>query len=347
MAYPMELQSLHMRNNSLSGEFPSILRLCKHLVVLDLGENRLSGSIPTWIGESLSSLRVLRLRSNSFDGNIPMQIFSLSYLQVLDLACNNFSENLPSSFGNFTAMVEIPEGSKPMLSNISIVPYYEESLLIVAKGLEFEYTSVLSLVTSIDLSQNNISEEIPIEVTNLHGLHFLNLSRNHFIGKIPQNIGDMRQLESLDLSINNLYGQIPQTMLALNYLSQLNLSYNNLSGRIPSENQFWSFNDPSIYIGNHNLCGQPMPDCPTKAPPHQEEEEVDEDNSDMIWIYAGAALGFIIVFWGFIGAVMIKKDIRISYLQFIDKICDWIYVELAIAFAKLKFVMGKSNCKHS
>ncbi|XP_038979555.1 receptor-like protein EIX1 [Phoenix dactylifera] len=319
VAYPLELQSLHMKNNSLSGEFPSFLRLCKHLVVLDLGENRFSGNIPTWIGESLPSLRVLRLRSNFFDGNIPMQISTLFFLQVLDLACNNFSGNLPSTFGNFTTMVEILEGSQPMLSNISIVPYYEESLLIDAKGLELSYTSVLSLVTSIDLSQNKISGEIPNEVTNLHGLHFLNLSGNHFIGKISQNIGDMRQLESLDLSMNNLYGQIPQTMLALNYLSQLNLSYNNLSGRIPSGNQFWSFNDPSIYTGNHNLCGQPLSNCPTNAPPHQEEEEVDDDDSDMIWIYASSALGFIMGFWGFVAAVMIKKEIRISYLRFIDR----------------------------
>ncbi|KAG1354960.1 receptor-like protein 19 [Cocos nucifera] len=346
-SYPTELQSLHMRNNSLSGEFPSFLRFCKQLVTLDLGENRFSGNIPTWIGESLSSLRVLRLRSNFFDGNIPMQISSLSSLQVLDLACNNFSGNLPSSFGNFTAMVEKQEGSKPMLSNISKVSYYKESLLIFAKGLELEYTSVLLLVTSIDLSQNNLFGEIPNEVTNLHGLRFWNLSRNHFIGKIPQDIYNMRQLESLDLSMNDLCGQIPQTMLALNYLSQLNLSYNNLSGRIPSGNQFWTFNDPSIYIGNHDLCGQPLPDCPTNEPPHQDEEEIDEDDSEMIWIYASSALGFVMGFWGFIGTVMIEKDIRISYLRFIDRIYDWVYVELAIKFAELKFLMEKINHEHS
>nr|XP_010911510.1 receptor-like protein EIX2 [Elaeis guineensis] len=244
-------------------------------------------------------------------------------------------------------MVEIQEGSKPMLSNISTGSYYEESLLIFAKGLDLEYTSVLLLVTSIDLSHNNLSGEIPNEVTNLSELYFLNLSGNHFTGNIPQNIGNMRQLESLDLSMNDLCGQIPQTMLALNYLSKLNLSYNNLSGRILSGYQFLTFNDPSIYIGNHNLCGQPLQDCPTHEPPHQEEEQVDEDDCDMIWIYASSALGFILGFWSFVGTIMIKKDIRISYLRFIDRTFDWVYKELAIKFAMLKFVAGKSNHKHN
>nr|XP_010911602.2 receptor-like protein 18 [Elaeis guineensis] len=348
VAYPIKLQSLHMRNNRLSGKFPSFLRLCKKLVVLDLGENRFSGSIPTWIGESLSSLRVLRLRSNFFNGNIPMQISSLSSLQVLDLACNNFSGNLPSSFGHFSIMAEIQERSQPMLSGMITTSFYHESLLIITKGLELEYTSVLLLVTRVDLSHNNLSGEVPDEITYLHGLHFLNLSENHFIGKIPENICDMRQLESLDLSMNDLSGPIPQTMLALNYLSNLNLSYNNLSGRIPSGKQFLTFNDPSTYIGNHYLCGQPLPECPTNASTHQEEEEeeVDRDDCEMIWIYGSSALGFVIGFWGFVGMMLVKKDIRIAYLQFLDKICDYIYIESAKKFAKLNFVMRKSSHKH-
>ncbi|KAH7690636.1 Non-specific serine/threonine protein kinase protein [Dioscorea alata] len=206
------LRSLHLRNNGFSGDLPLSLKMANKLVTLDIGENKLSGSIPTWFGESLSSLIVLRLRSNLFQGIIPEQLSRLSSLQILDLAHNNLSGCIPHSFGDFKAMVVTNHNEWwSLLSIFSEVfsPYsvwgsvpdsfaYSESLLISAKGLQMEYSKILSLVTSMDLSNNKLSCELPEELTKLHGLHFLNLSHNLFNGKIPQSINDMEQLESLD-----------------------------------------------------------------------------------------------------------------------------------------------------
>ncbi|XP_050278194.1 LRR receptor-like serine/threonine-protein kinase GSO2 [Quercus robur] len=99
----------------------------------------------------------------------------------------------------------------------------------------------------MDFSRNNLSREIPAELTSLTLLNSLNLSWNQLTGKIPKNIGSLRQLETLDLSSKHLLGHIPLSMSSLTFLSHLNLSYNNLSGQIPSTNQFQTFNDPSIY----------------------------------------------------------------------------------------------------
>ncbi|XP_039135965.1 receptor-like protein EIX2 [Dioscorea cayenensis subsp. rotundata] len=99
------LHSLHLRNNGFSGELPLALKKASKLLILDVGENKLSGSIPTWIGENLSSLIVLRLRSNLFEGVIPKQLSKLSSLQILDVAQNNLSGCIPRSFGDFKAMV--------------------------------------------------------------------------------------------------------------------------------------------------------------------------------------------------------------------------------------------------
>ena len=90
---------------------------------------------------------------------------------------------------------------------------------------------------SIDLSSNNLSGEIPEEITTLDALVNLNLSWNCFSGVVPNKIGEMQLLESLDLSRNNLSGKIPASLSNLTFLSYLDLSYNNLTGRIPSGQQ--------------------------------------------------------------------------------------------------------------
>ncbi|CAL9088898.1 unnamed protein product [Musa acuminata var. zebrina] len=276
-SFPTSLQSLHLNHNNLSGRFPSFLKHCEQLVTLDLAENNLFDEIPTWVGENLLFLRVLSLKSNLFYGTIPVHMANLTSLQVLDLSSNNLSGSIPSSLGNFSAMVEIQHDTTSLLDIFNGSGSYGESIVITAKGSDIQYTTILSLVTSIDLSNNNLSGEIPRELTKLHGLHFLNLSKNHFGGTIPEKIGSMEQLESLDLSMNNLTGDIPSSLSSLTFLSHLNLSHNNLSGRIPTAGGQMSTFNASIYDGNEYLCGTPLPECPGDAdhqsPPHEHEEK--------------------------------------------------------------------------
>ncbi|RWV86061.1 hypothetical protein GW17_00052087, partial [Ensete ventricosum] len=86
-------------------------------------------------------------------------------LLVLDLARNDLSGALPSSFGNFISMISIQNETKPVLGEE--VTYYTESIVVDAKGLQLYFTTVLLLVTSIDLSGNNLSGDIPEELTKL------------------------------------------------------------------------------------------------------------------------------------------------------------------------------------
>ncbi|XP_039140451.1 receptor-like protein EIX2 [Dioscorea cayenensis subsp. rotundata] len=351
------LRSLHLRNNSFSGELPLALRKASKLLILDVGENKLSGSIPTWIGENLSSLMVLRLRSNLFKGIIPEQLSKLSSLQILDLAHNNLSGCIPHSFGDFKAMVVTNHNEwLPLLSILTLGFYsdglwsaktdsfpYSEALWISAKGLQMEYSKLLSLVTSIDLSNNKLSCELPDELTKLHGLHFLKLSYNLFNGRIPENIGDMKQLESLDLSENKLFGTIPSSISTLNFLGYLNISHNNLSGKIPSGTQLQSF-DPSAYNWNHGLCGPPLQNCANETnPPAANEEEGKGDWTEILWLYIGLAMGFITGFWMIIGTIIIKQTIRIALFRSIDKVYDWIYVKMVLYFQRLKSTFSKGN----
>ncbi|THG05449.1 hypothetical protein TEA_008151 [Camellia sinensis var. sinensis] len=188
MGHLGSLQSLHLRNNHLSGEISSSLQNCNNLVMVDLSENEFIGSIPTWMGERLLHLIVLILRSNKLDGMIPLELCRISSLKILDLSNNNLSGAMPWCINNITAMAMKPNSSDFMHRGGG------------GGGSNYQYDKILTLVASVDLSNNNLSGNIPEELTGLLGLLSLNLSGNHLIGVIPKKMGDMVSLESLDLS---------------------------------------------------------------------------------------------------------------------------------------------------
>ncbi|KAK8486413.1 hypothetical protein V6N13_090850 [Hibiscus sabdariffa] len=314
------LQSLHLRKNNLSGALPS-LQNCSSLLALDLSENEFEGSIPSWIGEKLSKIMIVSLRSNNFQGDIPHELCALSSLTILDLAHNNLSGKIPECFKNFSAMVSRRNSSDPISYSFGHFKNSIETTLVVIKGILLEYSSTLRLVTSMDLSDNELSGEIPNGITYLLGLRSLNLSINRLSGRIPQSIGNMGTLESLDLSFNQLSGAIPASISNLTFLSYLNVAYNNLMGKIPTSTQLQSF-DASNFAGN-NLCGPPLSDnCSTNAvkPDDAGNREGSEGGLevDWFWFYVSATLGFVVAFWSVVGPLLFKKSWRYAYFKMLD-----------------------------
>ena len=98
---------------------------------------------------------------------------------------------------------------------------FVEDASLVMKGKENEYSTILRLVRSIDLSKNNFLGEIPIPVTNLEALQSLNLSHNFFTRRIPETIDVMRSLYSMDFSLNRISSEIPQSISNLTFLSHI------------------------------------------------------------------------------------------------------------------------------
>ncbi|KAF8378107.1 hypothetical protein HHK36_029443 [Tetracentron sinense] len=293
---------LLLNNNNLDCELLSSLQNCTELDTIDLGENRFSRMVPKWIGETLSYLSILDLLSNLFSGNIPRQLCQLSSLHILDLANNNLSGIVPHCLGNMTALI----------SNSYKYYYWQNKCInLVMKGKELEYIYTAGLVKSIDFSINNLTAEIPEEITGLLKLGSLNLSINSLTGKISEKIRNLKMLETLDLSRNQLFGSIPQSLSSLSFMSHLNLSYNNLSGKIPLGNQLQTLNDPSIYEGNQALCGPSLVakylgDEASQGPSSigdNGEDKDDEDGSEMLWFCTSMALGFIGGFWGVCGTL--------------------------------------------
>ncbi|XP_024171683.2 receptor-like protein EIX2 [Rosa chinensis] len=268
--------------------------------MVDLGNNKLSGKIPTWIGQSLPNLVILRLRSNEFNGIIPFSLCSLAAINVLDLSHNNISGSLPHCLNNITALAHDTGGSRSF------------TVELVWKGIEIEFGKNLDGMRSIDISSNYLIGEIPPSIASMTELKSLNLSGNKLTGKLPKDFGNMKMLESLDLSRNRISGQIPTSFASLNFLSVLDLSHNNLSGRIPSGTQLQGFN-ASQYMGNRGLCGPPLTQsCPgegtvqddgiTRGTEIDNKEQV-SDGLINLGFFISAVLGFVTGFWMVCGSL--------------------------------------------
>nr|XP_043617823.1 receptor-like protein EIX2 [Erigeron canadensis] len=373
------LEALYLRNNTFIGELPLSLSNCTKLRFVDLGENNLSGMIPAWIGERLTDLYVLVLRSNRFLGTLPTQVCWLYKLQFLDLSENKLSGNIPECVGNLTAMFTKPFGydmcthfyssyattkyvygrseytnmagaiyrSLQPNSGETIIEATEEGLftdiaLVAWKGKLREFgRSILVLLKSIDLSNNNFSGILPNKITNLTELVSLNLSGNKFHGQVPKDIGKLKSLEFLDLSRNEFSGSIPLSLSWVDSLGYLDLSNNNFSGKIPLDNgdKLQSFNSSS-YSGNPLLCGLPLTlECGVihDHGKHEDEEEEEEEESE-VWksYYIGIGVGFAVGFWGICGAVFLNRRCRHFLFVSLSHVKDWIYVTMVVYLWKLK-----------
>ncbi|KAF3438100.1 hypothetical protein FNV43_RR20856 [Rhamnella rubrinervis] len=329
MGYLTSLSSLQLRNNNLHGNLPLSLQKCINLEVLDLSENNFVGMIPKWIGISLSSLVVLNLHSNRFQGDVPLELCNLMSLQILDLAQNNVSGTIPRCLCNLSSMTTSPNSGLPSLTFGSIRDEYDmmAKVVVVTKGREVEYGTVLNFVRSMDLSSNNLHGEIPVELTRLQ-LQTLNLSKNNLAGKIPSKIGDMTWLESLDLSENQLFGEIPPSMSRLTFLSVLNLSYNKFTGPIPRGTQLQSFNESS-FIGNQ-LCGPPLQQkCSAKS--DQGTPPAGSKQDQQVWLlkdnhfYLSLGLGFAFGFWCVLGSLLTNMPWSVAICRLLDRIVLKIY----------------------
>ncbi|KAK8329576.1 hypothetical protein V6Z12_A11G331000 [Gossypium hirsutum] len=285
--------------------------------MLDLSENHFNGSIPAWNGDKLSTLQILSLRSNNFGGHIPREICDHQYLQNLDVAHNNISGTIPKCLSNLSAMANRSNHTYSMYKSINIksstgnyvsemdrsnlrnfmlewhvigTNFFYLSALLVLKGREDEYSTTLGLVTSMDLSTNSLTGEIPKEI-----------ARN-----IPNNIGNMKLMESLDLSMNQLNGEIPPR-------------------QIPTSTQLQSFENLS-YMGNH-LCGPPLTkNCTSKGILTDATNNGSSSEGNKVnWLYVSIVLGFLMGFWGVVAPLFFLRSWRIACYQKLDHICGKLY----------------------
>ncbi|KAF7842696.1 putative LRR receptor-like serine/threonine-protein kinase [Senna tora] len=157
---------------------------------------------------------------------------------------------------------------------------------------------------ALDLSRNRLSCSIPISLTNLSFLSYLNVSYNNLVGKIPLE----SQLATFDSS---------------SYLGNHNLCGPPLALSCPTNE---SFEDQH---------------CKHSEEHEGINGEHEGQDDSMNWLetpsfYICMVLGFSTGFWAFWGPLIVSRTWRHSYFGFLDRFSDNIYVTIVIAAARLK-----------
>jgi len=186
------LRRLRMRSNGLTGSIPSeIGQGLTSLTELDLSQNDMSGSIPDLLP---GSLRTINLAWNLFDGSIPSSLFKLTELVSLDLDINYFTGPLSKDIIK--------------LSNLETLSIAQNSLT----GTLATELGRMTMLASFRLQSNGIRGSIPSELGSLTNIRYLFLSSNQISGTIPSELGNLSNLEWLDLSKNLLTGILPEEL---------------------------------------------------------------------------------------------------------------------------------------
>uniref|UniRef100_A0A7N2LVJ4 Leucine-rich repeat-containing N-terminal plant-type domain-containing protein n=1 Tax=Quercus lobata TaxID=97700 RepID=A0A7N2LVJ4_QUELO len=343
------LKHLHLEENNFSGSIPEPFLNMSELWTLDLSDNKLSGSIPSAISKT-SNLKILLLGGNHLSGNISTQLCQLTNITLMDLSRNLFSGTIPHCFGHTLSfgIFEIYWGTEfvtpitPFDGTHDLVYNLEVEINFVTKYRLSSYKDhILTYMSGLDLSCNNLTGEIPLELGQLQRIHALNLSHNQLTGSIPKSFSDLTNVESLDLSHNRLSGEIPPQLIELTFLEVFSVAYNNLSGRTPDmKAQFGTF-DASSYDGNPFLCGLPLEKNCTKiydSPTPMHSSDVSDEKwykVDQTVFFTSFSVTYIMFCLGVITVLYINTHWRLWCYNLVEDCMYSCYFSIAISLRKL------------
>ncbi|KAL6334772.1 hypothetical protein AAG906_021536 [Vitis piasezkii] len=317
---PTVLEHLHLQGNRFTGAIPEDFLNSLSLLTLDIRDNSLNGSIPKSI-VALSNLRILLLGGNHLSGLIPNHLCQLTKISLMDLSNNSF---LGQSLGVWGISIWETTTSDNVFAPSSQYFYINGDIYDEQDEVEFvtKYRSgsykgdILNFMSGLDLSCNNLTDEIPRELGNLSSLHALNLSHNELQGIIPKGFSNLSQIESLDLSYNRL--------------TVFTVVHNNFSGRVPDLKQQFGIFDETSYDGYPFLCGPLLkkkcsinPELPYSPVALSDMKEVKWYDIDRVVFSASFGAAYITILLAFATALYVNPHWRWRWFNFIE---DCIYL---------------------
>ncbi|CAH9052188.1 unnamed protein product [Cuscuta epithymum] len=211
---PLNLEQIHLSSCRLGPEFPTWLRTQTNCKVLDISNNAISDSIPTWFWNTFTHFMNINVSNNRIKGIIGIGAQASLLGGRIDMHSNQLEGVIPPTFFNVGAL------------HLSGNKFTDLNYLCDLK--------VFSPLRLLDISFNNLSGTLPNCWSRFPRLQVLNLGKNHNLsGTLPTSIGSLTSLEALHLDHNKFTGALPSSMKNCSRLISLHLGHNNLFGPIP------------------------------------------------------------------------------------------------------------------
>ncbi|XP_020208408.1 receptor-like protein 33 [Cajanus cajan] len=255
---------LDLSNNALTGTIPKcLIAMNGTLSILDLGWNKINGTIDTSPGKC--SLRTLHLNGNSLQGKLPKYLANCAMMEILDIGDNQIHDRFPCWLQNISSLHVLILRSNKLYG----------SLKCGGTEVAWPYIQIL------DLASNNFGGRMPlgffesskamIADENDRRMSELGHLQSEVLGYYDVYYQDrvtitskQQQVElvkiltiftTIDLSCNKFEGLIPEGLGQLNALHILNLSHNAFFGQIPLT--LGNMKDlECLDLSNNNLSGK-------------------------------------------------------------------------------------------
>ncbi|RXH81851.1 hypothetical protein DVH24_036192 [Malus domestica] len=235
-------------------------RATQRVLILDLEDKQLVGSIPPSIG-NLTRLIEISLGINSFHGEIPQELGHLRALEGLNLSFNSLGGKLPTNMSHCTQLRVFHLDSNKIIGSIPHQLIQDNNLSGMLPSSIYNISSIYKfsvaknqvrgkLLPNLGIllpnlivflcAINNFTGNIPVSLSNASRLQVIDFGSNDFTGTIPgESLGSLRSLIMLDFAANRLGNGKLGDMSFLNFLTNctslqiLSISYNRFGGEIP------------------------------------------------------------------------------------------------------------------
>ena len=163
------------------GMFPQSFRGMPALRGIALMNTKMSGTIPSWIGE-MTQLTTLALGDNSFRGTLPSSMSSLTNLRILGLDGNGATSDDISSFEQLDGSYGLSGNINPIKNLRSLEALYLEDTAVTGELQGFNWPNLVEL----DVSNTFLDMDLSQDLLNHPTLRVLDINNNMFMsGDFP------------------------------------------------------------------------------------------------------------------------------------------------------------------